>query len=161
MFDSRDIIETISMIREECLDIRTITMGISLYDCQSENPERLCNNIYDRIMAKAANLVRTGEDIEKKYGIPIINKRVSVTPAALLAGNLTPDDAVKLAKTLDRAAKELGINFIGGFSALVQKGFSNGSGDFSHSAGVGGNRTGLFISECSFHQSRYQYGCRG
>ena len=127
MFDSRDIIETISMIREECLDIRTITMGISLYDCQSENPERLCNNIYDRIMAKAADLVRTGEDIEKKYGIPIINKRVSVTPAALLAGNLTPDDAVKLAKTLDRAAKELGINFIGGFSALVQKGFSNGS----------------------------------
>ena len=127
MFDSRDIIETISMIREECLDIRTITMGISLYDCQSENPERLCNNIYDRIMSKAADLVRTGEDIEKKYGIPIINKRVSVTPAALLAGNLTPDDAVKLAKTLDRAAKELGINFIGGFSALVQKGFSNGS----------------------------------
>ena len=127
MFDSRDIIETISMIREECLDIRTITMGISLYDCQSENPDRLCNNVYDRIMSKAANLVKTGEDIEKKYGIPIINKRVSVTPAALISGNLTPDDAVKLAKTLDRAAKELGINFIGGFSALVQKGFSNGS----------------------------------
>ncbi len=127
MFDSRDIIETISMIREECLDIRTITMGISLYDCQSENPDRLCTRVYDRIMTKAANLVKTGEDIEKKYGIPIINKRVSVTPAALISGGFTPDDAVKLAKTFDQAAKELGINFIGGFSALVQKGFTNGS----------------------------------
>ena len=127
MFDTREIIETISMIREECLDIRTITMGISLYDCQSEDPDRLCNRVYDRIMSKAADLVKTGEDIEKKYGIPIINKRVSVTPAALIAGGFTPDDAVKLAKTLDKAAKELGINFIGGFSALVQKGFTNGS----------------------------------
>ena len=127
MFDTREIIETISMIREECLDIRTITMGISLYDCQSENPDRLCERVYDRIMSRAANLVKTGEDIEKKYGIPIINKRVSVTPAALIAGGFTADDAVKLAKTLDKAAKELGINFIGGFSALVQKGFSNGS----------------------------------
>ena len=127
MFDTREIIETISMIREECLDIRTITMGISLYDCQSENPDRLCDRVYDRIMSKAADLVKTGEDIEKKYGIPIINKRVSVTPAALIAGGFTADDAVKLAKTLDKAAKELGINFIGGFSALVQKGFTNGS----------------------------------
>ncbi|MBO5823009.1 MAG: PFL family protein [Lentisphaeria bacterium] len=127
MFDTREIIETISMIREECLDIRTITMGISLYDCQSETPDRLCTRVYDRIMSKAANLVKTGEDIEKKYGIPIINKRVSVTPAALIAGGFTTDDAVKLAKTLDKAAKELGINFIGGFSALVQKGFTNGS----------------------------------
>ena len=127
MFDTREIIETISMIREESLDIRTITMGISLYDCQSENPDRLCNRVYDRIMSKAADLVKTGEDIEKKYGIPIINKRVSVTPAALIAGGFTADDAVKLAKVLDKAAKELGINFIGGFSALVQKGFTNGS----------------------------------
>ena len=102
MFDSRDIIETISMIREECLDIRTITMGISLYDCQSENPDRLCTRVYDRIMTKAANLVKTGEDIEKKYGIPIINKRVSVTPASLISGGFTPDDAVKLAKTFDQ-----------------------------------------------------------
>ena len=127
MFDTREIIETISMIREESLDIRTITMGISLYDCQSEDPDRLCNRVYDRIMSKAADLVKTGEDIEKKYGIPIINKRVSVTPAALIAGGFTADDAVKLARTLDKAAKELGINFIGGFSALVQKGFTNGS----------------------------------
>ena len=127
MFDTRDIIETISMIREECLDIRTITMGISLYDCQSENCDALCRRIYDRIMVSAAELVKTGEDIEKKYGIPIINKRISVTPIALMAGGLNPDGAVKVAKVLDRAAKELGVNFIGGFSALVQKGFSNGS----------------------------------
>ena len=127
MFDTRDIIETISMIREECLDIRTITMGISLYDCQSDDCNTLCTKIYDRIMSSAADLVKTGEDIEKKYGIPIINKRVSVTPIALMAGGLDPDGAVKIAKVLDRAAGELGINFIGGFSALVQKGCSNGS----------------------------------
>ena len=127
MFDTRDIIETISMIREECLDIRTITMGISLYDCQSDNCNTLCTKIYDRIMSSAADLVKTGEDIKKKYGIPIINKRVSVTPIALMAGGLDPDGAVKIAKVLDRAAGELGINFIGGFSALVQKGCSNGS----------------------------------
>lgn len=127
MFDTRDIIETISMIREECLDIRTITMGISLYDCRSDDCNTLCTRIYDRIMSSAADLVKTGEDIEKKYGIPIINKRVSVTPIALMAGGLDPDGAVKIAKVLDRAAGELGINFIGGFSALVQKGCSNGS----------------------------------
>ena len=127
MFDTKDIIETISMIREECLDIRTITMGISLYDCQSEDCSRLCDRIYDRIMTSAADLVKTGEDIEKKYGIPIINKRISVTPIALMAGGLDPDGAVKVAKVLDKAACELGVNFIGGFSALVQKGFSNGS----------------------------------
>ena len=127
MFETKDIIETISMIREECLDIRTITMGISLYDCQSEDADRLCTRIYDRIMSRARNLVKTGEDIEKKYGIPIINKRVSVTPIALMAGGLDVDGAVKIAKTLDKAAHELGINFIGGYSALVQKGFTNGS----------------------------------
>ena len=127
MFETKDIIETISMIREECLDIRTITMGISLYDCQSEDADRLCSRIYDRIMSRARNLVKTGEDIEKKYGIPIINKRVSVTPVALMAGGLDVDGAVKIAKTLDKAAHELGINFIGGYSALVQKGFTNGS----------------------------------
>lgn len=80
MFEAKDIIETISMIREECLDIRTITMGISLYDCQCDNADRLATRIYDRIMSRARDLVKTGEEIEKKYGIPIINKRVSVTP---------------------------------------------------------------------------------
>ena len=127
MFDTKDIIETISMIREECLDIRTITMGISLYDCQSEDPARLQTRIYDRIMSRARNLVKTGEEIEKKYGIPIINKRVSVTPIAWMAGGLDLDGVIGIARTLDKAAAELGINFIGGYSALVQKGFTNGS----------------------------------
>ena len=127
MLATEDILETIGMIREECLDIRSITMGISLYDCQSDDPDRLCTKIYDKIMTSACNLVATGEEISKYYGIPIINKRVSVTPVALLAGNLDRDGAVKIARTLDRAARELGVNFIGGYSALVQKGFSRGS----------------------------------
>ncbi len=127
MIDSRDILETISMIREERLDIRTITMGISLYNCRCDDAKRLADRIYDYIMRRAANLVKTGEEIEKKYGIPIINKRVSVTPIALMAGGLNAEETVRLARTLDRAAHELGINFIGGYSALVQKGFTDGS----------------------------------
>ncbi len=127
MLERNDISETINMIREECLDIRTITMGISLFDCMTDNPEKLCTNIYDCIMSRAENLVKTGEDIEKEYGIPIINKRVSVTPIGLLAGNCGYDGVIRIAETLDKAAHELGINFIGGFSALVQKGCTNGS----------------------------------
>ncbi len=127
MLDSRDIIETISMIREERLDIRTITMGISLSGCRCDDAERLADRIYDCIMRRAANLVSTGEEIEKRYGIPIINKRVSVTPIALMAGGLNVEETVRLARALDRAAHELGINFIGGYSALVQKGFTDGS----------------------------------
>ena len=127
MLATEDILETIGMIREECLDIRTITMGISLYDCQSDDPNRLCDKIYDKIMNSAKNLVSTGEEISKYYGIPIINKRVSVTPVALLAGGLDRDGVVRIARTMDKAARELGINFIGGYSALVQKGFTNGS----------------------------------
>ena len=127
MLTTEDILETIGMIREECLDIRTITMGISLFDCQSDDANRLCSKIYDKIMNSARNLVSTGEEISKYYGVPIINKRVAVTPVSLLAGNLNQEQVVKIAQTLDKAAGELGINFIGGYSALVQKGFSNGS----------------------------------
>ena len=127
MLKNHDIFETINMIREECLDIRTITMGISLFDCQSDDEKRLCTKIYDKIMYHARDLVQTGADIEKEYGIPIINKRVSVTPVSLMCGGISRDGALNIAHTLDRAAAELGINFIGGYSALVQKGFSNGS----------------------------------
>ncbi|MBQ7402160.1 MAG: PFL family protein [Lentisphaeria bacterium] len=127
MADINDILETLGMIKDECLDIRTITMGISLYDCMGDSADTVCSRVYDKIMTRAGNLVKTGEDIEKEYGIPIINKRVSVTPISLLCGRLNPDGAVAIAKTLDRAAKDLGINFIGGYSALVQKGFSDGS----------------------------------
>ena len=127
MLNTSDILETINMIREENLDIRTITMGISLFDCVSEDENRLCEKIYDKITKTARNLVPTGQQIEKQYGIPIVNKRVSVTPVSLIGGNISPDGYIKIAKTLDRAAAELGINFIGGFSALVHKGATKGA----------------------------------
>lgn len=126
MLEINDILETISMIDKQHLDIRTITMGISLFDCVSENADRLCDNIYDKITRLAGNLVKTGEDISKQYGIPIIHKRVSVTPVSLVARAMSPDDMVKIAKTLDRAADTCGINFIGGYSALVHKGMTAG-----------------------------------
>ncbi len=127
MINTQDILETINMIREENLDVRTVTMGISLYDCVSDDVNKLCDNIYDKLMTSAKNLVSTAEDIEKLYGIPIVNKRVSVTPISYIGGKATSDDYVKIAKTLDRAAQDLGINFIGGYSALVQKGMTKGA----------------------------------
>ena len=127
MLNTADILETINMIREENLDIRTITMGISLLDCVSEDENRLCEKIYDKITKKAERLVQTGCDIEKQYGIPIVNKRVSVTPISLVGGSISPDGYYKVALTLEKAAQQIGINFIGGFSALVQKGMTTGA----------------------------------
>ena len=124
MLNVSDILETINMIREENLDIRTITMGISLLDCVSDDENVLCDRIYDKITKSAENLVSVGCDIEKQYGVPIVNKRVSVTPVSLVGGRISPDGYVKVAKTLQRAAETLGINFIGGFSALVHKGMT-------------------------------------
>ena len=124
MINTQDVLETINMIREENLDIRTITMGISLWDCVSEDVDRLCDKIYDKITTRAEKLVVTGNDIEKMYGIPIVNKRVSVTPISLVGGAASPEGYLKIAHTLQRAADTLGINFIGGFSALVQKGMT-------------------------------------
>ncbi len=125
MLNVSDILETISMIEDENLDIRTITMGISLLDCADSDIDRSCEKIYNKILRLAGNLVATGERIEKKYGIPIVNKRVSVTPIAMLLG-ASGGNPVKYAVTLDKAAKAIGVNFIGGYSALVQKGFSAG-----------------------------------
>lgn len=125
MLNLGDIMETINMIQNENLDIRTITMGISLLDCCDSDIDASCKKVYDKILQRAGNLVRTGEDISKLYGIPIINKRVSVTPIAMLLA-ASGGDPVKYAKTLDRAGKEIGVNFIGGYSALVHKGFSAG-----------------------------------
>ncbi len=127
MINTNDILETINMIRQENLDIRTITMGISLLDCVSDDADRLCDKIYDKITKSAENLVSVGCEIEKDYGIPIVNKRVSVTPVSLIGGALKPEEYIKIAKTLDRAAKTVGINFIGGFSALVHKGMTVGA----------------------------------
>lgn len=125
MINTSDILETIHMIQDECLDIRTITMGISLIDCADTDINKSCYKIYDKICRKAEKLVSTGEDIEKHYGIPIINKRVSVTPIAIMAG-VSGSDPIKYALTLEKAAQTIGVNFIGGYSALVQKGFSAG-----------------------------------
>lgn len=127
MLNTSDILETINMIRQENLDIRTITMGISLFDCVSEDTDRLCQKIYDKITRTACRLVPVGEEIEKQYGIPIVNKRVSVTPISLVGSNISPEGYLKIAHTLDRAAGAIGINFIGGFSALVHKGFTVGA----------------------------------
>ena len=115
------------MIREENLDIRTVTMGISLFDCVSDDPARLEAKIYDKITKKAERLVSVCEELEASYGVPIINKRVSVTPLSLVGGGLSPEGYVRLAHTLQRAADTLGINFIGGFGALVQKGMTLGA----------------------------------
>ena len=127
MINTKDILETIQMINEENLDIRTITMGISLWDCVSEDPERLCQKIYDKLTKKAERLVAVGKEIETKYGIPIVNKRIALTPISLIGGAASPDDYLKIARTLQRAADTLGVNFVGGFSALVQKGMTPGA----------------------------------
>lgn len=127
MVNYNEIMETIKMISHENLDIRTITMGISLLDCIDSDINKTCDNIYDKITLSAKDLVRTGEDIEREFGIPIINKRISVTPVSLIGGACkNADSYVPIAKALDRAAAQVGVNFIGGFSALVQKGFTKG-----------------------------------
>ena len=125
MLNMNDIMETITMIQEENLDVRTITMGISLIDCADSDIDKSCQKVENKILRYAKDLVKTGEAIEKKYGIPIVNKRISVTPISLLVG-VSGGDPVKYALVLDKVAKEVGVNFIGGFSALVQKGFAAG-----------------------------------
>ncbi|WP_425806475.1 PFL family protein [Desulfitobacterium sp. Sab5] len=122
----QEILQTLEMVEHENLDIRTITMGISLLDCAGDDIKVVEQKIYDKITRKAENLVNVGEELASRYGIPIVNKRVSVTPAALLGSNFKPEEMVRLAKALDRAAKTVGIDFLGGFSALVQKGFTKG-----------------------------------
>ncbi len=126
MLTLAEIIETIKMVQEENLDIRTITMGISLRDCADPNPAAARKKIYDKITRLAGNLVRVGEEIEKEYGIPIVNKRISVTPISLVAESCGEEDYTGFAQTLDEAAEAVGVNFIGGFSALVHKGFTTG-----------------------------------
>ena len=124
MLDKKDILSTIEMIDQQHLDIRTITMGISLLSCADADPKKACDKIYDKITKYAEKLVKTGEDIESEFGIPIVNKRISVTPMALVAAASETDDYVQFAKAMDRAAKTCGVNFIGGYSALVQKGMT-------------------------------------
>ena len=126
MINIFEVNETNKMIEQENLDVRTITLGISLLDCIDSDVDKLCDKVYNKITTLAKNLVSTGEEIEKKYGIPIVNKRISITPAAIVGGAAckTEKDFVKLARTLDKAAKEVGVNFLGGYSALVSKGMT-------------------------------------
>lgn len=126
MLNVYNILETIRMIQDECLDIRTITMGISLLDCIDTDIDKACEKVYNKIVSKASRLVPVGQQIEKELGIPIINKRISVTPIAMLAAACPNESPVKFALALQRAADTCGVNFIGGYSALVQKGFSAG-----------------------------------
>ena len=125
MITDFEILETMKMFKEQHLDIRTITMGISLMDCAASSVDESCDKIYSKICRYAGKLVKTGEAISKKYGVPIIHKRISVTPISIVAAACGAKDYTPFAKTLDRAAKECGVNFVGGFSAMVQKGYTN------------------------------------
>ena len=123
MINFYEVNETQQMIEHENLDVRTITLGISLLDCIDSNLDKLNQKVYEKITTVAKDLVATGNQIEQEYGIPIVNKRISITPISLIGGSACkkPEDFVEIAKTLDRAAKEVGVNFIGGYSALVSK----------------------------------------
>lgn len=132
MLNVNDILETIKMIDEECLDVRTITMGISLLDCCDSDIDRSCEKIYNKITRLAKDLVKTGEDISRECGIPIINKRISVTPISMLLA-ASGGDPLKYALTLEKCAKTVGVNFIGGYSALVQKGYAAGDKELMES----------------------------
>lgn len=120
-----EIAETRGMVEEQNLDIRTITMGVSLMGCGDENLDRMCTKIYDHVTHTAEHLVETAENLEREYGIPIVNKRVSVTPVAQIAACCKDEDLTPIAHALDRAAETLGIDYLGGFSALVQKGIGD------------------------------------
>ncbi len=131
MITTSEVLETLRMIDDEKLDVRTITMGISLFDCVSDDPARLCEKIYDKITRKARDLVKVGCEIEREFGVPIVNKRISVTPVSLIAGALS--DPLPVAHALDRAAREMGVDFIGGYTALVQKGMTGADRALIHS----------------------------
>lgn len=124
--NKEEILETVRMVQTENLDIRTITMGINIQDCRDQDGSRTSQKIYEKIVRYAAQLVKVGEDIEKEYGIPIINKRISVTPVAMVGDGQQKEDMILIGRAMDRAAAEVGVNFIGGFSALVHKGFTRG-----------------------------------
>ena len=161
MLNITDILETIRMIQDECLDIRTITMGISLLDCVDSDIDAACEKVYNKITSRAKDLVRVGEEIEKEYGIPIINKRISVTPISIVSAACR-QSPVKFALTMDKAAEAVGVNLIGGYSALVQKGFAAGDRELIESipealaktsrvcssVNIGSTKTGINLDAC-------------
>jgi len=153
MNNKNEIVETIRMIQEENLDVRTITMGISLIDCCDVDINKSCEKVYNKIYKYAKDLVKVGDAISKKYGIPIVNKRVAVTPISILVG-VSKGDPVLYAKTLDKVAKDIGINFIGGYSALVQKGFAPGDKELIESIPRALNETDLVCSSVNIGSTK-------
>ncbi len=158
--ETKQILETIRMVEEENLDIRTITMGISLLDCIDASTEKTCQNIYNKITSKAKNLVKVGDEIASEFGIPIINKRISVTPIAIVASASGGQDCVAFARVLDKAAKAVGINFIGGYSALVEKGYQGADLSLIRSIpeALAETEICLFFCQYWFDTGRDQYG---
>ena len=154
MINTNDILSTIDMIDQQHLDIRTITMGISLLDCADPYPKAACRKIYEKICRKAEKLVVTGEAIEREFGIPIVNKRISVTPMALVAASSETEDYVPFAVAMDEAAKACGVNFIGGFSALVQKGMTEADEKLIRSIPEALARTELVCSSVNVGSTR-------
>ena len=154
IINSRDIMETIEMLTAENLDVRTVTMGISLLDCIDPDADKACEKIYNKITRLAGNLVSVVDGISAEYGIPIVNKRISVTPIAMLLGAAPDADPVQYAKTLDRAAKAVGVNFIGGFSALVQKGMTEADEKLIRSIPEALDRTELVCSSINVGSTR-------
>ena len=144
MINENLILETINMIKLYNLDIRTVTLALSLRDCMDSDVNVVCENIYNKILHYTKNLVEYANEFENAYSIPIVNKRISVTPISLIGESCKNPDYVKIAKTLDKAAKDVGVNFIGGFSALVEKGCTKGD---------------KMLIECCIFQSRNKYGC--
>ena len=186
MINMYEVSETNKMIESENLDVRTITLGISLLDCVDSDLDELNRKIYEKITTVAKDLVSTGKDIEKEFGIPIVNKRISITPVSLVgaAACKTPEDYVTIARTLDRAAEKVGVNFIGGYSALVSKGMTPSEENLIRSipqalaetericssVNVGSTKTGInmdavrlcgqIVKEAAeATKDRYQYGC--
>jgi uncharacterized protein len=153
MYTNNEIMETIKMIQEENLDVRTITMGISLIDCMDTDIDKSCEKVYNKIYRCAKDLVKTGESISKKFGIPIVNKRISVTPISMLVG-VSGGDPVKYAKILDKVAHDIGVNFVGGYSALVQKGFAPGDRELIESIPRALSETELVCSSVNIGSTR-------
>lgn len=156
MINIFEVNETNKMIGEQNLDVRTITLGISLLDCISDDISKLCDNIYDKITVTAKDLVATGKEIELEFGIPIVNKRISVTPIALIGARAakSPDDFVRIAKTLDKAAHTVGVNFLGGYSALVSKGMTAADKDLIRSIPDALSTTSLVCSSINVGSTR-------
>ena len=164
MLNIMEVHETNKMIEQEKLDVRTITMGISLLDCAADSVDEVCENIYNKITTYAKDLVSTGQAIERDFGIPIVNKRITVTPISLVGASSckSSEDFVKIAHALDRAAKKVGVDLIGGYSALVSKSMTPAEGDAHPLPAAGAVRNGhrVLLRERGLHQNRHRHELR-